>query len=224
MERESDLTVAGLAHDLNNVFETIGEAADLLASDPKWVKLAATIQRSVERGSRIVESFSESVCEALDLDKILDNAIQHATDFLRATHSAELRFQRDVESGLRLPGPPACWERVFVNLFLNTAQVMPHDAELEIRARRGESETEIVVTDNGPGIPEQILPQIFEPHVSTKKPRSKNTRAGLGLHIVQTIVCQHGGSVTAGNRDDGAGARFRIALPAEARPDGSPRC
>ena len=45
VERDTELTVAGLAHDLNNVFETLAESAELLGRDPKWARLAATIRR-----------------------------------------------------------------------------------------------------------------------------------------------------------------------------------
>ena len=51
MSGDSELTVEGLAHDLNNVFETLSEAAEVLATDGKWTKLAKTIQRSVQRGA-----------------------------------------------------------------------------------------------------------------------------------------------------------------------------
>jgi signal transduction histidine kinase len=56
----ADLTLEGLVHDLNNVFQTIGESAELLDRDPKWQKLAHTLQRSVDRGQRIVHSILES--------------------------------------------------------------------------------------------------------------------------------------------------------------------
>ena len=56
----ADLTLEGLIHDLNNVFQTIGENADLLESDPKWQKVAQTLQRSVHRGQRIVHSILET--------------------------------------------------------------------------------------------------------------------------------------------------------------------
>ena len=62
--------------------------------------------------------------------------------------------------------------------------------------------------DNGPGIPVEALPLLFEPFY-TSKPEG----TGLGLTICTTIVREHGGALTAGNRPDG-GAVFRLALPA----------
>ena len=57
----ADLTLEGLVHDLNNVFQTIAESADMLGNDPKWEKLAHTLQRSVDRGQRIAHGILETV-------------------------------------------------------------------------------------------------------------------------------------------------------------------
>jgi two-component system NtrC family sensor kinase len=212
----TDFTAAGLAHDLNNVFETILEAAELLGNDAKSTRLAATIKRSAKRGARIVEDFSEIARDlrgSIAFDAIVDNAIQQMQDFLDITHSPEMEFNREIEPGLRLPGMSTEWERVLVNFFMNASQVMPKECVIEIKARKMEDgEIRITVANSGPGIPEDILPRIFEAHFSTRKPRNKSDRAGLGLHIVQTIVTQNGGTVKAANRSAG-GAQFTILLP-----------
>jgi C4-dicarboxylate-specific signal transduction histidine kinase len=66
---------------------------------------------------------------------------------------------------------------------------------------------EIVVEDNGPGFPRELVGQVFDPYVTTK---ARGT--GLGLAIVRKIVEEHGGSIEADNRPEG-GARVRIGLP-----------
>ena len=212
----ADLTAAGLAHDLNNVFETIMEAAELLRSDVKYARLAATIQRSAKRGARIVEDFSEIARDlrgSTAVDAILDNAVQQMQDFLDITHSSPIEFSRDIEPGLRLPGLSTEWERVFVNFFMNASQVMPKDCVVDIKAKKKEDgDIRISVANSGPGIPDEILPHVFEAHFSTRKPRGKSDRSGLGLHIVQTIVTQNGGTVKVANRAVG-GAQFTILLP-----------
>lgn len=212
MERETELTVAGLAHDLNNVFETLAETAELLGRDPKWTKLAATIRRSVRRGERIVDSLSETARDTLDLNELLDNAIQHAEDFLQVTRGATVSWSRQIEPGIRLPGSPAAWERVFVNLFLNAAHMKPEETAIDIRAGREPESTVISIADNGPGIPDEVLPLIFDAHFTTKKAKA-SPRTGLGLHIVSSIVQENGGQVNAANRKP-RGALFTIRLPA----------
>ena len=67
----------------------------------------------------------------------------------------------------------------------------------------------LTVEDDGPGIPDTVLPRLFEPFFTTK-PTGKGT--GLGLSISYDIVKRMGGEITAENRPDG-GARFRIAFP-----------
>ena len=209
MERDTELTVAGLAHDLNNVFETLAESAELLGRDPKWARLAATIRRSVTRGGRIVDSLTETARESGEAQAVVDNAIQHADDFLQVTRAATVSWHREIEPGLRLPGSTAAWERVFVNLFLNAVQIKPEEAVIEIRARRQAEKLVITVADNGPGISAEILPHIFEPRFTTKRSRS---RTGHGLHIVSSIVRANGGTVNAENREP-RGALFTITLP-----------
>lgn len=209
MKGDSELTVAGIAHDLNNVFSTLLEAADVLSGDAKWTKLANTIRRNVKRGERIVDSLEGTLSESGDLGEILDNAVQHAGDVLTFTRGASITHQREIEGTVQMPGSPAAWERVFVNLFLNAAQAAPDGVEVAIRASQSEPSITIAVADNGPGIPSTILPRVFDPDVTTKRSRG---RRGLGLHIVHAIVTENGGVVSAANGPE-RGAVFTIRLP-----------
>lgn len=208
-DQQPDLDLEGLVHDLNNVFETILEAADLLQMDASWRELAATIHRSVDRGRRLVGSYVETTRGTQDFDEILARAIEFTTDFLTAIHRPKIHFEQQVEPGLYLPGTAASWERVLVNLFTNAAHAMQRGGAVEVRAARsGDRGIELTVADEGTGIPEELLSKIFTPRFSTKSARS-----GLGLHIVASIVKANGGTVSAGNRETGKGAVFTIRLP-----------
>jgi signal transduction histidine kinase len=206
---ESDLTREDLIHDLNNVFETITEAAELLNTDRRWKALAATLGRSVARGKRLLGSIPETTPS---LGAIVEAAIQSVTDYCIAARKPRLRFVRQIPSDIWLPGSAKDWERVFINLFLNAAQIMHKPGRIDIEMSRVEGALSITVSDNGPGIPPDILPRMFRPNVSTKTSRS---RSGLGLHIVASIVRKYSGRVTAGNRERGAGAIFTISLPVD---------
>ena len=197
---KADLTLEGLAHDLNNVFQTIGESLELLRHDSKWIKLAATLQRSADHGQRLVQSMLDRKRSSSDAAMVIDSAIEFARDYLECVHGPALDISRDVETDLRLPGDPAGWERVLVNLFLNAAEAGAKKVEV-CASRR-----EIVVRDDGPGISPELLPHIFQPHVSTK-----SIMSGLGLYVVQSVVEKHGGAVTATNLPAG-GAQFGIHL------------
>lgn len=204
-----DLTLQGLVHDLNNVFETISEAAELLAGDERWRELAETLARSVDRGRRIVGVYADQNRAGAELSEIVDRAETFLRDFLRHLAGTKIRVQRRIEKDHRLPGNPGDWERVFMNLLLNAAQAMKDrgGGTIEVHSRVEDGSLVVEVLDDGPGIDEAILPRIFTARFST---RSK--QAGLGLHIVRTLVEGNGALVSAANRP-GGGAAFTIRAP-----------
>jgi signal transduction histidine kinase len=216
MNQATDLTLPCLVHDLNNVFQTLVEAADLLAGDPQWAPVSAAILRSVERGKGITTFIQEAEQASSDpaflerpgtpFETILGNAIAFAEDSLVGGRGPAIRFVCDVEPGIELRRTWA-WERVLINLFSNSMRAMPEGGTIYISARTGDGRAEIVVRDEGTGIPEEILADLFRPHVSTK------ARGGLGLHIVETIVKQDDGEVRAFNCANGRGAEFIISVP-----------
>jgi signal transduction histidine kinase len=206
MKTREDLTLSGLVHDLNNVFQTLVDAADLLAGDPRYAKLSAAILRSVERGKNIAAGIQAGNGSGTPFEQILANAIAFVEDSLAASRGPEISFACEVEPGIELGGHWA-WERVLINLFLNAMHAMPDGGTIHVGARRTEAQVEIVVRDEGSGIATGVLEHLFLPHVSTGS-------SGLGLHIVETIVKQDGGCVRAANRSDTKGAEFIITLPA----------
>ncbi|HLX45568.1 MAG TPA: sensor histidine kinase [Bryobacteraceae bacterium] len=203
---ETDLTLSCLVHDLNNVFQTLVEAADLLSDDPRYAAVSAAILRSIERGKSITSSIRSSEETPAAFETILDNAISFVEDSMISGRGPRIRFIREIDPGIELRRTWA-WERVLINLFSNAVRAMPQGGVIYIKARRTEREIEIVVRDEGPGIAVEILKDIFKPHVSTHG-------SGLGLHIVETIVKQDDGEVRAVNRPDGRGAEFTIRVPA----------
>lgn len=205
---DADLTHESLLHDLTNVFETIGEAAEVLSSDKHWKQLAATIRRSVARGKRLLGGIPDRVPQ---LAAVVEVAIQSVTDYCSAARKPRLRLTKEIPANIQLPGSGKDWERVFVNLFLNAAQAMHRPGRIDITANKGPDGLTITIADNGPGIPPEILSRVFGPNVSTKT--SSTGRSGLGLHIVATIVKRYSGRVTAANRERGTGAIFTIFLP-----------
>jgi signal transduction histidine kinase len=194
----ADLSLEGLVHDLNNVFQTIGESAELLDGDPKWAKLARTLQRNVHRGQRIVQSILETNRPDGELAPVVEGSIQFSKDYLECVHGPKLEFAQHIDPEFRLRGDAASWERVLVNLFVNAAEAGARHVKIDAHG------SEIVISDDGPGISKELLPRIFQAHVSTK-----SILSGLGLYVVQSIVEQNGGSVVAENGTAG-GAVFRI--------------
>ncbi|HEY2843520.1 MAG TPA: sensor histidine kinase [Bryobacteraceae bacterium] len=209
MKPREDLTLSGLVHDLNNVFQTLVDAADLLSTDRRYAKLSRAILRSVERGKNIASGIQSGSGERSSFEQVLAHAMAFVEDSVAAGRSPQVTFTCDVEPGIELGGHWA-WERVLINLFLNAMQAMPEGGAIEVSARRRNGQIEIVVRDAGCGIAPSLLDHLFLPGVSTGS-------SGLGLHIVETIVKQNGGRVRAANRSDTQGAEFTITLPSGIR-------
>jgi signal transduction histidine kinase len=214
-----DPALPGLLHDLNNIFQTLVDAADLLSEDQRWQPISAAILRSVERGRRVTLSLQAARGPGVPFRAILENAIAFVEDAMLAARRPAIRFTCNVEPDIELPGNWA-WERVLLNLFLNAMRAMPQGGEIQVEARRAYDAASgnsvcVVVRDSGCGIPEEILDRLFEPDVSTKTAEGK-TAGGLGLQVVESIVHQEGGSVRAANRTDSPGAEFTITIPVPA--------
>jgi len=103
--------------------------------------------------------------------------------------------------------------QVLLNLLLNAARAVEEaepqrPARILLRARRTAQDVQVEVEDNGPGIPQEVLPRLFDPFFTTKA-TGKDT--GLGLALCREYVVRVGGTLTAENRPEG-GARFILTL------------
>ena len=206
-----DLTFDCLVHDLNNVFQTIIDAADLVSTDPNWASIAGILTRSVEQGRRIVASIAEKDHGSVPFDLVAGHAMQFASDVVTAMKGPALEFTSEIPPGLHPRLTAAALERVLVNLFINASQAARsaghQRCRISVEAREVDGKIHIDIADDGPGIPEDVLPRIFTPRFSTD-----GQRTGLGLHIVQSLIAAAGGSVGASN-SAGGGAVFRLELP-----------
>ena len=102
--------------------------------------------------------------------------------------------------------------QVFLNLILNAEQAMREVRErgtLRIRLERGSGSVSAIFQDDGPGIPQEILPNIFDPFYTTKRP---GRGTGLGLSICKAILREHNGNIEA-TSGPGGGAVFTVTLP-----------
>jgi signal transduction histidine kinase len=106
-------------------------------------------------------------------------------------------------------------ELSLLNLMTNAVDAMPNGGTLRIRVLDGAARVRIEITDTGHGIPDQLLPSIFEPWVSTKKP---GRGTGLGLAIARDVVTAHGGTISVASTE-GVGTTFTIDLPSDAARD-----
>jgi hypothetical protein len=223
--------VAGIAHEINNpvnaVINTLGpleEALGILVSSPssEAAARAATdaeemlrvVQRGAARSKAIVQALhnysrgDEQRPRELSLARSVDDTV----DLLRH-HLRNVRVDKQIDPALRITGFPGQIDQVFMNLITNAAQAVgerPGGGTVRLAATARAQEVEITVSDDGPGIPAEVIPRIFDPFFTTK---DVGEGSGLGLSIVHGIVDRHGGRIEVLSRL-GEGTTFRITLPA----------
>jgi len=130
----------------------------------------------------------------------------------------ELDFYHD-EGIPQVRVDPAKMEQVLNNLIVNALKFSPEGSRVEIHLTYSGNEVVFKVKDQGPGIPPEILPKLFEPFEKTPYPQDENIEsAGLGLAIAQKIVEAHEGRIHA-ESETGKGATLTVALPLEPHSD-----
>jgi nitrogen-specific signal transduction histidine kinase len=151
----------------------------------------------------------------VELAAILDRAAETvAAQFPDAAVTVEKRYDSALP---QVPADEQLCEQAFLNLIVNAYQAMngaPGRLTLSLARATGlsgEPGAEIAVTDTGPGVPEELREQVFNPFVTSKK-----DGVGLGLAIVAKIIDDHRGTIHLESGPEG-GACFRIFLPAETR-------
>jgi CheY-like chemotaxis protein len=112
---------------------------------------------------------------------------------------------------------PVGLEQVLTNLIVNAAQATGKGGAVTVRLVGSSHFSQLIVEDDGPGIPADVLGRIFEPFYTTK---AEGEGTGLGLSVSLGIVEQAGGTIRAENRraSEGGGARFTVTLPRAATP------
>jgi signal transduction histidine kinase len=148
----------------------------------------------------------------------VNGAVESALTMLRNELKYRARVERDLRATSAVRANSARLGQVFLNLIMNAAQALD-EAGIKrnvVTVSSFEDGTDVVVQvqDNGPGIPADVMPHIFDSFFTTK-PRGVGT--GLGLPISQGIVRSMGGEITVDSRPN-AGSIFRVRLPAVAAP------
>ncbi|NIR15813.1 MAG: hypothetical protein GWN86_18545, partial [Desulfobacterales bacterium] len=128
----------------------------------------------------------------LDLKKVLSNVLNLIEERARETH-VEAEIDWDEERTFHTRGDPDHLEQVFLNLCVNAIQAMPQGGTLRIGLQDSEDQIHITVGDTGEGISQENLSKIFDAFFSTKP---KGEGSGLGLVMSQSIVQEHGGTIS----------------------------
>ncbi|RDE19853.1 PAS domain-containing protein [Motiliproteus coralliicola] len=161
--------------------------------------------RDIVMDLRQFSSGQQQEFRPFDLVRIINTTLRWVTK----EHPIELHCR--LPDALELVGHPGRIHQVMMNLVQNSLDVIEglEQPQLWIDLDSDGENARVVVRDNGPGIDESILPQVFEPFVTTKE-TGKGT--GLGLSLSYSFVRNHGGELSAANHPDG-GAEFTLILP-----------
>ena len=149
--------------------------------------------------------------------EVLDDVLISAVQRMRKRLDGHELIVRQPEELFLVPMDGLLIEQVLINLLENAVRYTPPGTEITFSAGNRMIDAvralEFRVEDNGPGIPERVLPVIFELFKPAANGRSRSRRgAGLGLGICRAIVEAHGGKIAAGNKPEG-GAWFAFTLP-----------
>ncbi len=140
---------------------------------------------------------------------IVGSALARAAK-ITASHRVETAIPDDLPM---VSVDPVLFEQVLFNLIDNAAKYAPGGTTIRIEAARDAGLVRLRVLDEGPGLPPGDLERIFDSFYRVRKIDHVTAGTGLGLSICRGFVEAMGGSITAGNRLDGAGAVFQITLP-----------
>jgi signal transduction histidine kinase len=213
---------SGVAHELNNPINNITLTAEMLKedyatlTDGERLDMVNDLVTQAERSQKIVRNLldfareSEIKTEKLDLAELVRRSAGLAENQIKLSGA---RIQLQIPDNL----PPVHGDRqslsqVLLNLLLNALDAVGKGGQVTITAREARKEgfVEILVSDDGKGIPPHVLPYIFDPFFTTKS-RGKGT--GLGLSVSLGIVRQHGGDIQVQSQP-AKGSTFIVMLPA----------
>jgi len=224
-ERLRAALLTSISHDLRTPLSVILGAASSLKSLEGTLdtegrhELVNTIQEEGERLNRFIANLLDMTrlesgaiaprLEACDLSDVVGSALRRASRVLSG-HKLTVALEPNLPL-VKLD--PVLFEQVLFNLLDNAGKYAPPDTTIEVSSKRIGGQISIVISDQGPGIPEGDLERIFDKFYRVQATDRKNAGTGLGLPISRGFVEAMGGTITASNRE--TGAVFTITLPIE---------
>ncbi len=213
---KKDSSVKHLAHDLNNIFTRILNSIDLLKRKVTNIDTILPILNNIESGtylaSEMIDDTFGNTSNKITQRKINLNSI--IADIVRSytlQQKDKIDFHLSLEKDLKLVnGKYSDFYRVFLNLIINSVEAIKTKGTIGIKTCNLENKDniQIIINDDGSGIEEQFLSQVFNEDYSTK---NKNKISGVGLSIVKEIIEDHNGTISVSS-EVGKGSEFIITL------------
>ncbi len=225
-ERATREMIKGLSHEIKNPLGGILGAAQILEKSlsGNYLKFTEIIQKESDRLVNLLNDMALPITSVKKSRINIHEATEHVTDLFKFdSKNKRITFIKDYDPSI--PDVMTNKEQLIqalINLVRNSIQALDHNGKVIIRTRTESSYTiandkyalvaKIDIIDNGPGIPEEKLKEIFYPMVSTK-----NDGMGLGLTIAQSIIMQNSGLIECSSKH--RETIFTIVLPIRSYED-----
>jgi two-component system, OmpR family, sensor histidine kinase ChvG len=228
---------ADVAHELKNPLTSLRSAVETLPlakSDESRSRLLSVIQHDVKRLDRLISDISDASrldaemqrheAQPVNLTKLLTTVVGVANERHDDGVTVTLNFEGGRPFAFSVLGNDSRLGQVVDNLIDNARSFSPSGGTVRVTCRRLKGEIEIVVDDDGPGVPDEAIEKIFERFYTHRPHQAFGQNSGLGLSISKHIIEAHGGRIWAENRRPAPaasdetppvlGARFIVRLPA----------
>ncbi len=218
--------VANISHELKTPMTTIGGYIDGILDgtipQEKHRHYMSVVSQETHRLSRLVRSM-------LDISRLQEGGIPDETktrfDVCECAGSALISFERQItdkalcvsvdfpEHAVYAFANRDGITQVFYNLLDNAVKFCPPEGSLWVQLRESDHKIFVTIGNDGPTIPAQELPLLFDRFHKLDKSRSENRDGwGLGLYIVKTIICGHGQDICVSSRDEKTEFTFTLPL------------
>jgi two-component system sensor histidine kinase KdpD len=234
-ERLRSALLTSISHDLRTPLASIlGAASSLKAygasmEEKDRDELLGSIVEESDRLNRFIANLLDMTrlesgavaprLELIDLSDVVGSALNRAAKVL-AEHQVELDLPRNLPM---MKIDPVLLEQALFNLLDNAAKYSKPGAKVRVTGEIYGGNIRVAISDSGAGIPPQDVERIFDKFYRVQSSDHKRAGTGLGLAIARGFVEAMGGTLTASNRDGGAGAVFTINLPIPAASEAGAR-
>jgi signal transduction histidine kinase len=219
-----------VTHEMRTPLSAIQGSSELISryalTEEKRKQIALLINSESKRLARMVEVFlnverlsagqMELKRESISVKQMVEVCVERAKPLAERKHIAITL--EPIAEGVQLTGDRELMEYACYNLLTNAVKYSPRETEVAVTARKVEGLIRIAVKDQGIGMDQKEVKQIFQKFYRTKKAEeSGEAGTGIGLSIVQQIVEQHGGRIDVISQP-GAGSCFTLVIPSAVAP------